>query len=180
QTLSAASRTTVPVGKSGSGAVELTDDLLRLHRHLVFRSPGEVDQLLGMIECKLAAAADMPGIRRRSGIPRPYRVRHCGVADNAGPAPVAHRLELAVPSSRWKPDFDLDIRIGRRSQGRRDAAERWKVLECIPIGGVLRSGWRHELTCRNQPCRGDRGVFQRERCQLIAWRGKRRNRGDTY
>ena len=126
EALASAGRAAVPVRPPRAAAVERVDDRLRLDGHLVLGAIREVDELFGMAEREPAAAAGVARIGRARRVAALQRVGHRRITDRPRPAAVADRLELAVPSGRRQPHFDLDVGVARRRQRRRDAAERRK------------------------------------------------------
>src|SRR5436190_14250244 len=95
---------------------------LGLDRGIVNGAEGEVDDLLGMAECKTAAAASVTGVGGCTDITFANGVRHSASVDATDETASAYHEKLAVPrGDRRKPDFGLDFRIGRRPESDRDA-----------------------------------------------------------
>ena len=65
----------------------------------------------------------MPGIGARRRVAGRQFLRQQAVADRPAPASIADAEEPAVPAARRQPEFDADVRVGRRLQRRLDAAE---------------------------------------------------------
>ena len=103
-------------------------------------------------------ATPMAGIGRRGRIAFAQGRCHCRVADDAGPAAVADGLELSVPVVDGKPDLHLDIRIRRRFENGRNAAERRQVGERLACSGC---SWR--ASCGRSKCAGCHLLCQRDR-----------------
>ena len=123
QSLPAALRAAIPERQLRRAAVVRVDDRLGLHRHLVMRAVGQVDQLLGVAVRELRASPDVAGIGAGTGVSGGDRFGERGIGDRPGPSAVADGLKFAVPPGRRQPDFDLDVRIAAGCQRRRDATK---------------------------------------------------------
>ena len=178
QRLTSTRRAAVPVGVLRRVAIERVDDGFAFEHHLVLGAIREVDRFFRMAHREARAAADVACVGGTGRIAAPERVSHRGVADGARPRAVADRLILAVPARACRagalcgggePDFDLDVRVARRLQRRRHAAERRQVGERIATaaGAAARlreTAGRDDLRCV------DRALRQRERRETLACR----------
>jgi len=80
------------------------------------RYPEDGD-LIGMAECKLAAAAGVAGVGGRAGITLSNGVRHSFGVDVTDQAASTFHEEFSVPlRSHRQPDFGVDFRIDRRPE----------------------------------------------------------------
>ena len=139
--LTSARRAAVEIGQPRTAAVEPFDDRLRGHRHLVLRAVGVVDELLGVAQGEAGAVAGVAGIGRDRSVPLRHRACQRAVADGTRPASVPDGLELVVPPGSGEPDFDLDVRVGRRRQRRGHPAEA-RELRIRAGGAAARAGRR--------------------------------------
>ena len=122
--LPSALRAAVPDRERGTRAVEGVDDGLRLHRHLVHRRDTRSRSPSRDVRARTRRCCRRARYRCSPSRSPPPRRRPARIRDAARPSTVADGLELSVPSRRRQPDLDLDVRIARRRQRRRDAAER--------------------------------------------------------
>ena len=122
QRLPAAGGAAVPIRILRALAVIGLDQRLRLDHGLMDRAPAEIDDLLRMPEREHAVAAFVAGVGGGSGVAFAQRRGHLREADDAGPAAVAHHLELAVPVLDGQPQLHLDVGVRRRPQRRSHAA----------------------------------------------------------
>ena len=97
----------------------------------MMRAAGKIDQLFRMLVRELrhvlAGHCGVTGIRRGTRIAASNLTREGTEADRAGPAAVADAGELAVPFIERHPDFEHDVRLARRRDLTRDAAERRQI-----------------------------------------------------
>ena len=103
----------------------------RAHGHLVFGAIREIGDLLGVPHSEAGASADVTGVGRTRRVPASKCFGHRGIPNRSLPRAIAHSLELAIPAGDGQPHFDLDVRVARGRQRRRDTAERGQTRECL-------------------------------------------------
>src|SRR5436305_12182937 len=97
--------------------IECFDEDLGLHRHLMLRAIGEVNELLWVTNYETGSFPRMSVIRSTGRVSATKGIRHPGIGDGTSPSTTADREELAVPIRLRKPDLDSNLRIRRRCQG---------------------------------------------------------------
>ena len=154
----AARRAADEVGAFWSFRVERLRDRLRLERGLVVGAIREVDQPFGFLEREPGrirpARGFMAGVGRGRRIAPPQLVRKLGERDGSGPPAVADAGELAVPLLERQPDLEENLRVARRRNHARDAAERRQVRDRVGRAGGCERAGRHRLS------RGNRRIGQ--------------------
>ena len=142
-------RTADEVGAFWSFGVERLRDRLRLERCLVVGAICEVDQPLGFLEREPgrihATCGFMAGVGRGSRVAPPQLVRKLGERDDAGPPAVADAGELAVPLLERQPNLEENLRVARRRNHARDAAEGRQVRDRVGRAGWRERAGRHGL-----------------------------------
>src|SRR5207253_9335367 len=93
----------------------------------MFRPVAKIDHLFRMPQGKSARISRVPGIRTGCGVAIGEATCQRRVADESGPASIADRLELGIPSRDGQPNFDLDVRVAGRLQRCCNSAE-WRKL----------------------------------------------------
>ena len=149
--------------------VKRLHDGLGLDRHLMPGALPEIANFLRMPHHQ-AGAAIVPGVVARHRVPAGHCCRDPVEVHGSAQAAVAGAAEFPVPSRSRHPDFDLDLRIGDRPNGRRHAAKCRQRAEGV-ILLPLRSR-RSEPTRSNRLRRRNRCVLQAELCQALTRRGR--------
>src|SRR5262249_54063124 len=101
--LTAARRAAGPVRALRRGTVVRRHNLLGGERHLVDRTPAEVDHLLGMSWREGRGIAGVAGVGRTGRISARHRGGQRRISDRAVERAVADRLILAVPTGGREP-----------------------------------------------------------------------------
>ena len=131
----------------------------------------EVDDLLGV--------AERPGrLDRRTGMARiggrrrvAFGDRHSKIriVDQTGEPSITERLELPVPAVDRHPDFDPDVRVGRRRRRSDDAAEgRQRPVQGADVAAAERRGRASEGACRYDASLDDLGRGERQLREALA------------
>ena len=125
QPLSSAGRTTNEVREPRAAAVEGLDDALGLDGRFVNGTIPEVDDEFGMAQRPRSSRRRVASVGRRRRVAAIEGRRHRAVADHAGKAAAAHRLELAVPSADGHPHLEVDGRLDAAEDAARRSNRDW-------------------------------------------------------
>src|SRR5258705_3342114 len=93
----------------------------------------EIDELFRMTQSDAAASSSVSRVRGRCGVTLTQSVRQRGINDAAGPTTVSDGLKFTIPGRCRKPHFDLDFRIGARSERRRYTAKRRQIGNLLAV-----------------------------------------------
>src|SRR5262249_38117257 len=145
--------------------------------HFVDGAISEIDDLFGMARNEVRIVTGMTGVGTCRRVSCGNRGGHRGIADRTSPSPIADGFQLAVPAGFGKPHFNLDLRVGNRSQRRRHAAKRRQTLESLCPAAAL----RREPTRSNRLSKSDGRVGQPHGLNAVAWgRVDRWNKSKHY